>query len=170
MNQENQLKNPPIQVNKDEYNKDKKFPPKITSPALELTNTQDGNIGPHLQVRRVGTHLNGVGSELTIFFAQISLFCYSWFCNRRSVWTEHPHTRLFLDTFILVQSHHIVAQGAARRVCIRRCSCTSHHMSERLLFPCFVFFLCLSCLHFLSHFYLFSVLNFNLHDVEHAEY
>ena len=57
--QENQLKNPSIQVNKDEYNtsiqvnkdeynKDKKFSPKITSPALELTNIQDGNIGLHL--------------------------------------------------------------------------------------------------------------------------
>ena len=67
------------QVNKDEYNKDKKFSPKITSPALEFTNTQDGNIGLHLQVLSGGTHLNGVGSELTIFmFAQIS-FCYSWF-------------------------------------------------------------------------------------------
>ena len=38
--------------------------------------------------------------------AQIS-FCYSWFrlqliaihCNRRRVWTEHPHTRLFLEHF-----------------------------------------------------------------------
>ena len=61
-NQENQLKNPSIQVNKDEYNKDKKFPPKITCPALELTNVQDVNIGLHLQVPRGGTHPNGVGS------------------------------------------------------------------------------------------------------------
>ena len=67
-----QLKSLSIQVNKDEYNKDKKFSPKITSPAPELTNTQDGSIGLHLQVPRGGTHLNGVGSELTIFsFAQI---------------------------------------------------------------------------------------------------
>ena len=36
-------------------------------------------------------------------------------------------------------------------------------MFERLLFLCFVFFLCLSCLYVLSHFYLFSVLNFNFH-------
>ena len=43
-------------------------------------------------------------------------------------------------------------------------------MSERLLFPCFVFFLCLSCLYVLSHFYLFSVLNFNSHDVENAQH
>ena len=76
------------------------------------------------------------------------------------VLTEHPYTRLFLDTFILVHTH-IVAQGVARRVCI---------MSERLLFPCFVFFLCLSCLYVLSHFYLFSVPNFNSHVVEIAEH
>ena len=64
-----------IQVNKDEYNKDRKFSPKITSPALELTNTQDGNIGFHLQVPRGSTHLNGVGSELTILFILLrSLF------------------------------------------------------------------------------------------------
>ena len=43
-------------------------------------------------------------------------------------------------------------------------------MSERLLFPCCVFFLCLSCLHVLSHFYMFSVLNFNSHVVENAEH
>ena len=101
-NQENQLKSPSFQVNKDEYNKDNKFSPKITSPALELTNVQDGNIGLHLQVPRGGTHLNGVGSELTIFFIllRISLFCYSWFrlqsiaihCNRRRVQTDTPHT------------------------------------------------------------------------------
>ena len=42
-------------------------------------------------------------------------------------------------------------------------------MSERLLLPCFVFVFCLSCLYFfslsLSLFYLFSVLNFNFHEV-----
>ena len=57
------------------------------------------------------------------------------------------------DTFSTPSSlctHHIVAQGVARRVCIKRCSCTCHHMSERLLVPCFVFFLCLSCLYFVS--------------------
>ena len=55
----------------------------------------------HLQVPRGGTHLNGVGSELTIF-TLLGFFRYSWFrlqlvaihCNRRGVWTEHPHTRL----------------------------------------------------------------------------
>ena len=78
---------------------------RLLSPALELTNIQDGNIGLHLQVPRGGTHPNGVGSELTIFFLLESLFfCYSWFrlqltaihCNRRGVWTEHPHTAYFL--------------------------------------------------------------------------
>ena len=94
------MKSPSIQVNKDEYNKDKKFSPKITSPALKLINIQDRNIGLHLKVLRGGTHLNGVGSELTIFlnFAQISLFCFSWFrlqliaihCNRRGVVDRTP--------------------------------------------------------------------------------
>ena len=74
MNQENKLKNPSIQVNKDEYNKDNKFSPKINSPALDLTNIQDGNIGLHLQVPRGGTHPNGVGSELTILFFCSDLF------------------------------------------------------------------------------------------------
>ena len=58
----------------------------------------------------------------------------------------------------------------ARRVCLKTCSCTCHHMSKRLWFPSFVSFLCLSCLYFLSHFYLSSVLNFNFHDVENAEH
>ena len=66
------MKRSSIQVNEDEYNNDKKIFPKITSPALELTDIQDGNIGPHPQVPRVGTHLNGVGSELTFF---LKCFC-----------------------------------------------------------------------------------------------
>ena len=80
-NQENQLKSLSIQVNKDKYNKDKKFSPKITSPAPELTNTQDGSIGLHLQVPRGGTHLNGVGSELTFFYFCSDLFLLQlvWF-------------------------------------------------------------------------------------------
>ena len=68
LHQENQLL-----VNKDAYNKDKKFSLKITSPALELTNIQDGNIGLHLQVPRGGTHPNGVGSELTCFLLSFLL-------------------------------------------------------------------------------------------------
>ena len=77
-----------------------------------------------------------------------------------NVWIEHPHTR---------RSRHF--HPCAHTTCLHKtCSSTCHHMSERLLFPCFVFFLCLSCLYFLSHFYLFSVLNFNLDDVENAEH
>ena len=57
------MNSPSIQVSKDAYDEDKKFSQKITCPALELINIQDGNIGFHLQVRRGGTHLNGVGSE-----------------------------------------------------------------------------------------------------------
>ena len=74
-NQENQLKSPSIKVNKDAYDKDKKFSLKITCPALELTNIQDGNVGLHLQVPRGGTHPNGVGSVLKNNF-RLNLF--SW--------------------------------------------------------------------------------------------
>ena len=63
-----------MQVNKDEYNKDKKFSPKITSPAPELTNLQDGSIGFQLQVPRGGMELE---ASSKFFFARISLFCYS---------------------------------------------------------------------------------------------
>ena len=51
----------------------KKISPKITCPALELINIQDGNIGLQLQVPRGGTNPNGVGSELTKFFLLESL-------------------------------------------------------------------------------------------------
>ena len=115
-------------------------------------------------------------SSQFFYFAQIS-FCYSWFrlqsiaiyCNRRGVWTEHSHTRLFLDTFILLHTSHCGSR--CRTTCLHKtCSFTCHHMSERLLFTCFVFFLCLSCLYVLSHFYLFSVLNFNSHNIENVEH
>ena len=53
----------------------RKFSQKITCPAVELINIQDGNIGLQLQVPRGGTNPNGVGSELTkLFFARISFF------------------------------------------------------------------------------------------------
>ena len=74
---------------------------------------------------------------------------------------QNTLTRDSFSTLSSLCTHHIVTQGAARRVCMKTCSSTCHHMSERVLFPCFVFFLCLSCLYVLSHFYLFSVLNFN---------
>ena len=73
------MKSPSIQVNKDAYDKDKKFSPKTACPALELINTQAGNIGLQLQVPRGGAHPNRVGSEITKIVARISLFCYSWF-------------------------------------------------------------------------------------------
>ena len=65
------------------------------------------------------------------------------------MWTEHPHTRLFLDTFILVHTSHCGSR--CRTTCLHKtCSSTCHHMCERLLLPCFVFFFCLSCLYVLS--------------------
>ena len=150
--QKNQLKTLPTQVNKDEYSRDKKFSPKITSPAPELT-----NIGLHLQVPRGGTHLNGAESELTIFiFAQIS-FCYSWFCSQLIALTgtdggvdRTPSHQTFSRTLSSLCTHHIVAQGVAACVWQKNHSRTCHYMSERLLFPCFGFFLCLSCLCVLS--------------------
>ena len=111
------------------------------------------------------------------YFAQVSLFCYSRFrlqlitihCNWRAVWTDHTHTAYFSCTLHMCFTP--LCGSRCRTTCLHKaCSSTCHHMSEHLLFSCFVFFLCLSCLHFLSHCYLFSVLNFNLHDVEHAEF
>ena len=133
------MKNLYIQVNKDEFNKDKKFSPKITYPLPELTNIQDGNIGLHLQVPRGGTHPNGVGSELTQFCsAQIS-FCYSWFrlqliaihCNRREVWTE-PSRRVISRTFTHFILTHMHSHGSrCRSAClIKTCSSTCHHVSD----------------------------------------
>ena len=94
-NQENQLKSLSIQVHNDEYYKDKKFSPKVL-----------------LQRPSWATHRMGVLAFIYVWswkwahifhLSQIS-FCYSWFrlqsiaihCNRRCVWTEHPHTRLSL--------------------------------------------------------------------------
>ena len=82
-----------------------------------------------------------------------------------------PSQRVFLThmhIFILEHTPHCGSR--CRTTCLHKtCSSTCHHMSESLLFPCFVFFLCLSCLYFLSLFHLFSVPNFNSHAVEHAE-
>ena len=97
------------------------------------------------------TYLSGVGSELTFFFcADLFLLQLVSFtvdsaihCNRRGEGNEHPHTRLFLDTFTHVHTSH--CGSWCRTTCLHEtCSSTCHHMSERLLFPCFVFFLCLS--------------------------
>ena len=64
---------PSIQVSKDAHDEDWKISPKITCPALDLINIQDGIFGFQLQVLRVDTNPDGVGSELT-FFSRISLF------------------------------------------------------------------------------------------------
>ena len=125
-NQENQLKIPSIQINEDEYNKDKKFSPKITSPALELMNNKKCEYWPSITNSKWSPHLNGIGSVLT-FFQQISFFfCYSWFrlqsiaihCNRRCVWREHPHTRLFRDTIILW--HTSQCDARCRTTCLHK--------------------------------------------------
>ena len=124
-------------------------------------------ISKFLVVVRIRMELE-VGSQF--FFAQISLFCCSWFrlqsiamhCNRL-VCRQIQLTRNFFSTLSSLCTHHIVAHDVSAQNMF-------NHMSESLLFPCFVFFLCLSCLHFLSHFYLFSGLNFNLHVVENAEH
>ena len=91
-------------------------------------------------------------------------------CSCCTLCGQNTLTRDFFSTLSPLCTHHIVAQGVARRVCIKHVDPHCHHMSERLLFPCFVFFLCLSCLYVLSHFYLVSVPNFNSHDVENAEH
>ena len=113
-----------IQVNKDAYDKDKKFSLKNTCRALELTNIQDGNIGLHLQVPRGGTHPYGVGSELTkIFVARISfLFRFQLtaiYCYRRR-WCEQntltPHIFPHICTHFIHVHMHRMAQGVAARV------------------------------------------------------
>ena len=176
-NQENQLKSPSIQVNNDAYHKDKKFSLNITCPALELTHIQDGNVGFHLQVPRGGTHPNGVGSELTKIFLLESLFCYSWFrlqlmaihCNRREVWTQHPHT-----TYFLAQLHtfHLCSQAPhgswSRSACLMKNIFI--HMSPRVwscvVSPCFDLFLSFECLFLLSILLISSILVIILHVVE----
>ena len=108
----------------------------------ELTNIQDGNIGFHLQVPRGGTHPNGVGSELTKFFARI-VFCYSWFrlqliaihCNRRGVNITPSHTN-FSRTFAHFILAHMHLHGSrCRTTCLhKKRSSTCHHVSDRLLY------------------------------------
>ena len=105
------MKSPSIQVNNDEYNKDKKLSPNVTSPALELTNIQDGNIGLHLQVPRGGTHPNGVGSELTGFLLSFLLQLFSF--------TVDGDPQTFFSTLLSLCTHHIVAQGVVARVALK---------------------------------------------------
>ena len=96
-----------------------------------------------------------------------SQFCVDLVCEQNTL------TRVFFSHICtLILCAHAPAWLKCRTTCRKkkRCSCTCHHMSERLLFHCLVFFLCLSCLYFFSHFYLFSVLNFNFQVVETAEH
>ena len=159
----------------EEYNKNKKFSPKITSPALELPNIQDGNIGFDLQVPRGGTHLDGVGSELTFLFLE-SLFCYSWFrlqliaihCNRRGVWTDTPHTRVFLEHLHFAHTPHYGSRCLWCAFTLSACHPWCH-MFERVVCSRFVFFLSLSRLYFSLTVYLFSGLLLNFHVVGTAE-
>ena len=66
------MKSPSIQDNKDAYDKDKKFSPKNTCPALDLTNIQDGSIGFHLQVPRWWHASEWSWKSAHIFWARIS--------------------------------------------------------------------------------------------------
>ena len=127
------MKSLSIQVNKDEYNKDKKFSPMITSPAPELTNTQDGNIGLHLQVPRGGTHLNGVGSELTfclicsdLFLLQLVSFTVDNDPLTDGECGQNTLTRDFFSTLSSLFTHHIVAQGVGRTTCLHKKKVLAH--------------------------------------------
>ena len=64
----------------------------------------------------------------------------------RSLWAEHPHSAFVSHTFILAHTSHWGSR--CRTTCLHKKM--FNHMSERLLFPCFVFFLCHSCLYVLS--------------------
>ena len=80
------------------------------------------------------------------------------------------HETFFFLTFSSLCTHHTVAQGVARRVCIKH---VHPHVITCLSVCCFLVLSSSSVsrpLLSLSHFYLFSVLNFNLHDVEYAEH
>ena len=179
-NQENQLKSPSIQVNKDACDKDKKFSPKITCPALELTNIQDGNTGLHLQVPRGGTHPSGVGSELTIFFCSNLFFCCSWFCfqliaihcNRQGGEQNTLTPRIFshICTYFILVHMHRMTQGVAARVSLKHVHphvimcLTVRCLSSRWPLP-----LSRVPLHLLW-FFISSILVIILHVVEIAEY
>ena len=149
-----------------------------TSPPLEFTNIQDGNIGLHLQALRGGTHPDGLGSELTIFLLESLFFCYTWFrlqliaihCNQRGMSTEHPHTVIFSCTSHMCL-HHIVAQGVAARFSWKTCSSTCRHVSDRSLSLFALISSSLSCVStFLRIVYISSILVIILHVVGTAEH
>ena len=98
------MKNPSIQVNKDAYDEDKEIFSEDYLSSARIINIQDGNIGLQLQVPRGGANPNGVGSELTIFFARISflLQLVSFTVDSDPTVTDggceqtHPHNAYFL--------------------------------------------------------------------------
>ena len=175
-NQENQLKNPSIQVNKDAYDRDKKFSLNITYPALELTNIQDGNIGLHLQVPLGGTHPNVVGSELTIFFARIFV-TYSWF--HLQLIAIHRHRRGCVNrAFSHSLFSHALYTCVYTTLWLKVLQRVSHkraliHMSSRVwsfvISPPIDLLLCLECLYTFSDFFISSIQVIILHVVGTAE-
>ena len=176
-NQENQLKNLSIQVNRDEYNKDKRFLRRLllqrpSWPTCRMAIL--AFISKFLVVVRIRMELE-VNSQ-NFYFAQISLFCYSRFrlqliaihCDRRVCRQIHL-TRDFASTLSSLCTHHIVAQGVARCVCIKH---VHPHVITCLSVCCFLVLSSSSVSRAstfsLTHFNLFSVLNFNSRDVENA--
>ena len=105
----------------------------------------------------------------SFFFVTIGFVYSRW----RSTVTDggcgqNTFTRDFFSTLSSLCTHHIVAQGVARRLCIKH---VHPHVITCLSVCCLlVCLLCLSCHYVFSHFYLFSVPNFNSHDVENAEH
>ena len=79
----------------------------------------------------------------SLFFFCSLFFCYSWFrlqltaihCNRRCVWTEHPHTAYFLAHLHTFHpcSHAPHGSRCCSACLIKTCSSTCHHVSDRAL-------------------------------------
>ena len=82
---------------------------------------------------------------------------------------QNTLTRDFFSTLSSLCTHHIVAQGAARRVCIKH---VHPHVTICLSVCCLLVLSSsfVSRASTFSHFYLFSVPNFNSHNVENAEH
>ena len=117
--------------------------------------------------------------EVSSLFFFESPFYYSWFrlqlvaihCNRRAVWTEHPHTSYFLAHLHTFHPH--APHGSrCRTTCLHKRALI--HMSprvwSRVVSPCFDPFLSFECLYFLSILFISSILVIILHVVETAEY
>ena len=70
----------------------------------------------------------------SLFFFQVGFFYSRWRSTVTDGRCREIHLTRFFSTFSSLCIRHFVAQGAARRVCMKTCSCTCHHVSERLLF------------------------------------